>query len=61
MLYWYCKTTYNLRQFFSLKRHTIWDGGSDMIGLKEFFWFKNLSVTICVFNYKNEIMIKKKL
>jgi len=23
MLYWYCKTTYNLGQFFSLKRHTI--------------------------------------
>ena len=28
MLHWYCKATYNLGQIFSLKRHTIWDGGS---------------------------------
>jgi len=28
MIHWYCKATYNLGQFFSSKRHTIWDEGN---------------------------------
>jgi len=32
MLHWYCKATYNLGQFFSLKRQTVWDGGSTKKG-----------------------------
>ena len=47
MLHWYCKATYNLGQFFFLKRHTIWDGGSSF-----FFFFLRQIGNIHVFVLK---------
>jgi len=32
----YCKATYNLGQFFFLKRHTIWDGESMTYDIKPY-------------------------
>ena len=56
MLHWYCKATYNLRQFFFLKRHTIWDGGSTNLAddipssIGKLKKLRFLALQVCLFN-----------
>jgi len=51
MLHWYYKTTYNLGQIFSLKRHTIWDGESII--------YKFVKVIYKKTTYENTIFVSK--
>jgi len=61
MLHWYYKAIYNLGQFFSLKRHTIWNGGSILYVNEKTSLSKNLYLPVKVRVYLRKMLVVSKL